>query len=65
MREVDAGVEDAHDDRGAAGRDAPGLVGVDVRVGRAGNAFDGLAGVHQPPELPKEESFGVASVCTL
>ena len=53
MREVDARVEDAHHDRGAAGRDVPGLVGVDVRIGRAGDALHGLAGVHETPELPE------------
>ena len=38
-------------DRARAGRHVPGLVRVDVCVGRAGDAVDRLAGVAQAPEL--------------
>jgi hypothetical protein len=49
MCQVEARVKDSHDDAGAAGRDPPRFVGVDVGVGRAGEAVDRLAEVVEPP----------------
>src|SRR5918996_640350 len=43
MRHVEAGVENPDHDIGTATRDSPGFLGVDVIVGRAGSAVDGLA----------------------
>jgi hypothetical protein len=49
----DAGVDDRDDHRRAAGRQLPGLGGVDVRVSGPGGALHGLALVVKPPLQPE------------
>ncbi len=51
VRHVDARVDDRDGDVRASGGDGPGLLGVDVRVGRARREVDLLAGVVESPLL--------------